>query len=99
MSVETPITVGTFLLIHALTRLVEPKIFISIHSKGNFSERSTNFVAAACITISGLVKFKQSFTDSMFETSKGTTSQFVKFLTKKFCLLFRAPKKTLYFFL
>ena len=50
---DTPITVGTFLFKQALATLVEPTIFVSMHSKGNFSERSTNFVAAACITISG----------------------------------------------
>ena len=55
LSVETPITVGTFLFIQARTILVDPSIFISIHSNGNFSDKSTNFVAAAWITISGLV--------------------------------------------
>ena len=52
---DTPITVGTFLFRQALTILVEPTILVSIHSNGNSSERSTNFVAAACITMSGFV--------------------------------------------
>ena len=47
LSVETPITVGTFLFIQARTILVDPSIFISIHSNGNFSDKSTNLVAAA----------------------------------------------------
>ena len=44
---DTPITVGTFLFKHALAIFVDPTMLVSIHSKGNFSERSTNFVAAA----------------------------------------------------
>ena len=33
--------------------LLDPRTLESIVSKGNFSERSTNLVAAACIIISG----------------------------------------------
>ena len=47
LSVDTPITVEIFLFIQALAIFVDPIIFVSIHSNGNFSERSTNFVAAA----------------------------------------------------
>ena len=39
---------------HALAMLADPTIFISIHSKGNFSDRSTNLVAAAWIKMSVL---------------------------------------------
>ena len=47
LSVEIPITVSTFLSIETLATLVEPKILTSEHSNGNFSEISTNLVAAA----------------------------------------------------
>ena len=47
-------TILTFLSIETLAIFVEPKIFTSEHSKGNFSDISTNLVAAACIIISGL---------------------------------------------
>ena len=47
LSVEIPITVFTSLSIATLAKLTDPKIFTSEHSKGNFSEISTNFVAAA----------------------------------------------------
>ena len=38
------LSVGIFLFMHALAIFAEPTIFTSIHSKGNFSDKSTNFV-------------------------------------------------------
>ena len=77
LSVDIPMTVSTFFSIEALAILVDPKIFTSEHSNGNFSEISTNFVAAACITIFGLQYSSASLTELIFVTSKGKSSQFV----------------------
>ena len=69
-----PITVLIFFSIATLAKLEDPKILISEHSKGNFSDISTNFVAAPWITISGLAYAKASLTEFMFETSSGIDS-------------------------
>ena len=52
---------------------------MSMHSRGNFSDKSTNFVAAAWITISGLAKLKTSLTDFEELTSNGTVTHPVIF--------------------
>ena len=55
LSVEIPTTVFILCSIETLAIFDDPTIFVSIHSNGNFSDKSTNFVAAACIIISGLI--------------------------------------------
>ena len=87
MSVEIPITDSIFLSIATLATLLDPKILQSMHSKGNFSDKSTNFVAAACMIIFGLTIFTASLTELIFATSKGIIWQFVTLLALKFYLL------------
>ena len=62
----TPIVIGTSALILAFIILRLPLIFISTASVGLISARLTCFKAAACITISGLIRSNILITDSRF---------------------------------